>query len=535
MKKFLSYILIFIISFGLFGLVPIKQVRADTDLDANGAPYGICSFTNGTPATHLTSATCLGNTNVQGWVADTGTCVFHRLSYNSCKSPIGGQSSPPASASDPDGTKTQAYGDCTVTGSTSTATFCNENKGGDKNPGTFTPVYVGTPPIAGGQMCTGQIGTPPGCDANVNAPGSTCVVTKGLANAIVGYLSYSNPLDAFGLLNNTYEQDCQNVHGTFAGNGASAQTCTLSGVSPQTCANYSGGTWSTTSIYVPPGQTPGTMAQQPLNTYTLLAPLPCPGGSVGCSGQLTTLDVSGTNSLGTYLNLIIKIFIGICAVLALIMVVMGGIEYMTSDLISSKEAGKERIRDALLGLVLALAAWTLLYTINPNLLQTNINIPAAAADFVDVDVPQTPVNGKYSTGAAVGSPWNDQTAGPIPTLPSGVSINAAQCTTVGQIGCTSTRGLNLSAVNSLLASCPSCAPLVISGGTEYWLHGTSASGNTSHGPNSSTVDLRTSNALTNYIMTGNPATPPPTAPIYFHRYTQYGNFLYENDHWHLGS
>jgi hypothetical protein len=54
---------------------------------------------------------------------------------------------------------------------------------------------------------------------------------------------------------------------------------------------------------------------------------------------------------------------------------MGGIEYMTSELVSSKEAGKERIRDALFGLLLALGAWTLLYTINPDLLKSDVPVP----------------------------------------------------------------------------------------------------------------------------------------------------------------
>ena len=54
------------------------------------------------------------------------------------------------------------------------------------------------------------------------------------------------------------------------------------------------------------------------------------------------------------------------------MIVMGGMEYMTSELVHSKEAGKEKIVHALLGLVIALGAWALLNTINPNLL----NLPS---------------------------------------------------------------------------------------------------------------------------------------------------------------
>ena len=54
----------------------------------------------------------------------------------------------------------------------------------------------------------------------------------------------------------------------------------------------------------------------------------------------------------------IKIIIGLCAVLAVIMIVIGGLEYMTSELTESKAHGKESIKNAILGLLLALGALT---------------------------------------------------------------------------------------------------------------------------------------------------------------------------------
>ena len=112
------------------------------------------------------------------------------------------------------------------------------------------------------------------------------------------------------------------------------------------------------------------------SVYTLLAPLPCETGTPGCvTGQLKTFNPTQPNNLSAYLNLMIKIFIGLCAVLSVVMIVMGGVEYMTSELISSKEAGKEKIRNAILGLVLALGAYALLFTINPDLLKSNLDAP----------------------------------------------------------------------------------------------------------------------------------------------------------------
>jgi len=122
--------------------------------------------------------------------------------------------------------------------------------------------------------------------------------------------------------------------------------------------------------------------------YVLLAPLPCQKGDAGCdeNGKLTSFDPTGPNKIGGYLNLIIKIFIGLCAVLAVVMIVIGGIEYMTSELISSKEAGKERITHAIFGLLLALGAWTLLNQINPDILNTDLKSLADVSVSVDVIV-----------------------------------------------------------------------------------------------------------------------------------------------------
>jgi hypothetical protein len=107
----------------------------------------------------------------------------------------------------------------------------------------------------------------------------------------------------------------------------------------------------------------------PTSNYQLLAPLPGVGDTNGA--------VDTTGGLSKYLNPMIKIFIGLCAVLSVVMIVIGGLEYMTSELLSSKEEGKKRIGEALFGLIIALGAYALLFTINPDLLNSDVNIPAA--------------------------------------------------------------------------------------------------------------------------------------------------------------
>lgn len=286
--------------------------------------------------------------------------------------------------------------------------------------------------------------------------------------------------------------------------------------------------FSLADIVCQPPKVMGSDGNSCVDPYNLLAPLPCTGGpETGCvGGQLITFDPTGAGggALGGYLNLMIKLFIGICAVLAVIMIVMGGIQYMTSELISSKEAGKERIRNAIFGLLLALGAYTLLFTINPNLLNTDLKSLESVTVEVDLnaDVPQTTVNGRYRNGVAVGTTLT----GTSTPLPSGVSLNASQCATVGQQNCTSTIGLNMSQVQAIQQGCG--CPLVITGGTEWWLHG-GQTGSTSHQNNSSTVDLRISPALNAYLSGGR-------ALVRMQRYqSPVGSVLYEGNHWHIGS
>jgi hypothetical protein len=78
---------------------------------------------------------------------------------------------------------------------------------------------------------------------------------------------------------------------------------------------------------------------------------------------------TGQSSLTTFLSQVFSFGIAIAVALAVIMVIWGGIEYMTTDAWEKKEDGQKRINSALLGLGLALISWILLYTINPCLVQ----------------------------------------------------------------------------------------------------------------------------------------------------------------------
>jgi hypothetical protein len=101
-------------------------------------------------------------------------------------------------------------------------------------------------------------------------------------------------------------------------------------------------------------------------TYTLLAPIPTffPEGKI---------DVKG-GGLGGYLNGLYRAGIAVATGLALIMIVVGGLEYVSTDSIQGKSNGRERIKNAIIGLLLALTSFIILRQINPNLLKSDLNV-----------------------------------------------------------------------------------------------------------------------------------------------------------------
>jgi hypothetical protein len=88
-----------------------------------------------------------------------------------------------------------------------------------------------------------------------------------------------------------------------------------------------------------------------------------------------------TTNLGTYLVGIFRVGVAVAGVLAFLMIVWGGFTYLSTDAITGKEEGKERITRAIGGLVLALASYIILNTIDTSLVKLNLDfgIPAEAA------------------------------------------------------------------------------------------------------------------------------------------------------------
>ncbi len=120
-------------------------------------------------------------------------------------------------------------------------------------------------------------------------------------------------------------------------------------------------------------QTPAAEPSGILN-YTPLAPLPGIGGT-STTGQAPNTSVD----IVSYAQGVFRFAIGLAAALAVIMITIGGFEYIGSDVITSKEEGRKKITQALQGLFLVMGAWLILYTINPELVKLRFVVPELPA------------------------------------------------------------------------------------------------------------------------------------------------------------
>ncbi len=305
--------------------------------------------------------------------------------------------------------------------------------------------------------------------------------------------------------------------------------------------------------------------------YCLLEPIPLGDGQV-----YDKYDPAKTN-IADYINLAIKIFISIIGGLGVVMIVIGGVQYMTTDAVSKKEGGKEMISNSIFGVILALFSWIILNTINPSLLDIRVDppkgisvqvsgtdeLPAPTKNrsttingqnvTVTTNCDQTSVNAVAEDGIALntGQNWgglskiNDNDADYRRKLEEvGVLVNKSNCATVGQSDCTTVYKLGALTVSSLadlrkdVCKESATCKLTLTGGTECWLH-------SSHQIGSGKVDLSPNGtpSLDSYIkglatkkcvdwITGQSGDGCPSGQA--GQYTiGTAVFIRESNHWHV--
>ncbi len=105
--------------------------------------------------------------------------------------------------------------------------------------------------------------------------------------------------------------------------------------------------------------TPGVSGPAPIG-FQPLAPLP---------------GFTNSSDLNLYLNNLFKLGLGFAALMAVIYIAIGGIEYIGSEGVTSKEDGRRKITGAITGIIILLFSYLLLNTISPQFVKTTINLP----------------------------------------------------------------------------------------------------------------------------------------------------------------
>ncbi len=108
--------------------------------------------------------------------------------------------------------------------------------------------------------------------------------------------------------------------------------------------------------------------------YTPLAPIP------------ELMDKTGGQvDINSFIPGAIKLAISIASALSVIFIIYGGVLYITTDSMGGKSNAKDTIENAIMGLLLAIGSYAILYTINPKLVVFTINLTELKGTGIDFD------------------------------------------------------------------------------------------------------------------------------------------------------
>ncbi len=283
--------------------------------------------------------------------------------------------------------------------------------------------------------------------------------------------------------------------------------------------------------------------------YCLIEPLP----------GIEKINPKNQDAFADYINKLFNFAIGLGAVLAVVMIVIAGIQYMGTESVFNKGENKSKITGAIMGVLILLGSVILLKTINSDLLNIGtsetISVSIEGVDdvastvqfedgtfgIVDAGGNLLAVNGQT---AHVGDVWPDDSAMRSALTNAGIEVIGANCQHVGQgtpnftgspnTSCTSVyfdSSAQTMVLNTLLALKIFCGCEVkITGGSEIWLHKT-------HSTSLPIFDFRKTDTFNGYV-TG--STAFPSVGQWIERET--GRFLPEQGgqtvnttapHWHV--
>jgi hypothetical protein len=154
--------------------------------------------------------------------------------------------------------------------------------------------------------------------------------------------------------------------GTWVNNNDGTQSCVTSSTAATGSGNSS-----------PNGTAPATT--NTTNTITPCGPKcnlgytplePIPGLTTDTSGKY---DLTSATGFANLINAIFKILISGGALIAVLSLTIGGVQYMTANTMGNKKNGLDRAKASIYGILLIAAIYIILNTINPHLLSFNFN------------------------------------------------------------------------------------------------------------------------------------------------------------------
>lgn len=166
--------------------------------------------------------------------------------------------------------------------------------------------------------------------------------------------------------------------------------------------------------------------------YTVLTPLP--GTTIG---GCTTINCKA--DINSYLSGLLGLLISIGAVLAMVYLGLYGFQYATTDNVSKKSESREKLWEIFEGLLLILTAYTIISTINPDLVKIDLEITSPKSVAF---APTTTTSGGSTTGG---------------TAP--ISLQQKITETCPNCGPLTGTSYTISEANIQRLNCTTCAPM----------------------------------------------------------------------------
>ncbi|MFC1787754.1 pilin [Patescibacteria group bacterium] len=110
----------------------------------------------------------------------------------------------------------------------------------------------------------------------------------------------------------------------------------------------------------------------------------CPNGTRWCYAKPKPINltiglpiggkelITQVDDLGNYIDFMYQFLLGIATTIAIVLIMVGGLQYVLSAGSGDVSKAKERIKNSMIGLVLLMGAYLILFTVNPDLVKLTV-------------------------------------------------------------------------------------------------------------------------------------------------------------------